>query len=445
MVSIIVPVYNVEKYVGQCIQSIVNQTYSDLEILLLDDGSTDSSGEICREWQRRDPRIIYVVKRNEGQGTIRNLGVRMARGEILSFVDSDDWLELDFIEVMLAAMGDCDMVFCDYSLVKSDQTLVGRRFCKLDRPCTLAQNPLLLYTMGASTGNKLYRREWWIKTKVIQPAYAYEDTSAMPGLWAQANQIAQVQRPLYNYRIDRPESTTNISPKLDDMYRAIEEVIKTFSQSGLREHYRLYLEKYCAMALSIPISRMKDDVAGQRQAHECFYHLFPDARKIDKLPVLLLGGLHGQYTLSKACFLRDEFVRVDWTQDWVQPLQTTDAQLILMDFSSDVLPDPKTLGEILRQVSPQVCLLAGQWSESYGLYGAEQPFAQIDTIRNHNRVAADCCSVLQAYLPHASWLECNEFDFTDSEFIYGCEPQYKNHYFYYSIAEQLWALFRSLL
>ena len=97
LVSVIIPVYNVEKYLEECVDSVLNQTYTNLEILLIDDGSTDSSGRKCDEYQRKDKRIKVVHTENEGLGAARNIGIEICKGEYLSFVDSDDYLELNFI------------------------------------------------------------------------------------------------------------------------------------------------------------------------------------------------------------------------------------------------------------------------------------------------------------------------------------------------------------
>ena len=96
-VSVIVPIYNTEKYLDQCIESIVSQEYADLEILLINDGSTDGSGNICRKWEALDARVRYVEKENEGQGIARNLGIRLAAGEYIIFVDSDDYIERELV------------------------------------------------------------------------------------------------------------------------------------------------------------------------------------------------------------------------------------------------------------------------------------------------------------------------------------------------------------
>ena len=91
-ISIIVPVYRVEQYLDKCIQSIVDQTYSNLEIILIDDGSPDRCPQICDEWSLRDPRIKVIHQENGGVSAARNTGIRVARGDLIYFVDSDDWI-----------------------------------------------------------------------------------------------------------------------------------------------------------------------------------------------------------------------------------------------------------------------------------------------------------------------------------------------------------------
>ena len=97
-ISVIVPVYNVEKYLKKCLNSLINQTLNDIEIICVDDGSTDSSIEILKEFELKDDRIIVISQKNEGAATSRNKGINLAKGEYISFVDSDDWLELDAFE-----------------------------------------------------------------------------------------------------------------------------------------------------------------------------------------------------------------------------------------------------------------------------------------------------------------------------------------------------------
>lgn len=113
LISIIVPVYNVERFLPRCLESLMAQTYETLEIILVDDGATDSSGVICDEYAARDPRIIVIHKKNGGLSSARNAGLEIARGEYIGFVDSDDWVEPEMYGHMLSLMKKYDaMLVC---------------------------------------------------------------------------------------------------------------------------------------------------------------------------------------------------------------------------------------------------------------------------------------------------------------------------------------------
>lgn len=116
MVSIMVPVYNAEKTIDRCISSILNQTFRDYELLLLDDGSTDDSGRICDTYAEKDERVHVLHKENSGVSDTRNQGIAMAKGEYLQFVDSDDWLAPEATGAFVRAVGEsgCDMVIADF-------------------------------------------------------------------------------------------------------------------------------------------------------------------------------------------------------------------------------------------------------------------------------------------------------------------------------------------
>ena len=116
MVSIVVPVYNAEKYLEDCLISLVDQTYENIEIILVDDGSVDDSGRICDSWAEKDDRIIVYHKKNEGVSTTRNFGIQRARGKFLMFVDADDMLVLNAVEYMVKEMikNNSELVVCKY-------------------------------------------------------------------------------------------------------------------------------------------------------------------------------------------------------------------------------------------------------------------------------------------------------------------------------------------
>lgn len=115
-VSVIIPVYNVTKYISKCIESILNQTYTDFELILVNDGSTDNSPEICREYEKRDSRIIVIDKINEGAGMARNAGLDVADGKYIMFIDSDDWVENNMLEYLVDLLknASAEVAICNY-------------------------------------------------------------------------------------------------------------------------------------------------------------------------------------------------------------------------------------------------------------------------------------------------------------------------------------------
>lgn len=120
-ISVIIPVYNVEKYLHRCVNSVLNQTMQEFEIILINDGSTDNSGKICEEYKQMDKRIKVIHKKNARVSAARNDGIRLAKGNYVSFLDSDDWIEPGMFQVMLekAEKLNLDLIMCDYKK-KSD-------------------------------------------------------------------------------------------------------------------------------------------------------------------------------------------------------------------------------------------------------------------------------------------------------------------------------------
>ena len=142
LISVIIPVFNVEKYLRTCLNSVVNQTYSCLEILLIDDGSSDKSGEICAEFARKDARIRLFSQSNSGQAVARNLGLDNAQGEVVSFVDSDDVIAPDFFETLyyLIVNFKTKIAMCAYEPFSDESAILARLQCKnttkFDEICT---------------------------------------------------------------------------------------------------------------------------------------------------------------------------------------------------------------------------------------------------------------------------------------------------------------------
>ena len=129
MISVIVPIYNSEKYLDRCVESVVQQTYSNLEILLVNDGSVDSSGKLCDEWQKKDPRIRVIHKENGGLSDARNAGLDTALGDYIAFLDSDDFLAPDMLQNLLSAVkaADAKIGICNFLYVDEDSRPLSSR------------------------------------------------------------------------------------------------------------------------------------------------------------------------------------------------------------------------------------------------------------------------------------------------------------------------------
>lgn len=205
LISIIVPVYNVEEFLNQCIKSVLGQSYKKLEIILVDDGSTDQSGKICDRYQMTDARIKVIHKENGGLSDARNTGLRLAKGKYYSFIDSDDYISSEMIQTMFDSLkrNQCDIAVCNmmrfgdtvdsvkfYYPAEREQVLAGReRFQTLNQP---------------SVCNKLFCSELFNNIKFPKGKY-YEDTYVYHELLYQAKKIVLTGKDSYWYRA-RPDS-----------------------------------------------------------------------------------------------------------------------------------------------------------------------------------------------------------------------------------------------
>ena len=167
-VSIIIPVYNAEKYLERALSSLINQTLSDIEIICVNDGSTDSSLEILERFSNRDGRIVVITQPNSGQSSARNLGLKLAKGEYIGFLDADDWVEPDCFEKLYSKANGSDISICSIKVCskgeeKTDDSYLSLRvFPKnLDyRTFTHVDCADFLFRICVTPWNKIYRREF---------------------------------------------------------------------------------------------------------------------------------------------------------------------------------------------------------------------------------------------------------------------------------------------
>lgn len=234
LISVIVPVYKVERYLERCVNSICNQTYTNLEIILVNDGSPDRCGEICDAFARKDSRIHVFHKENGGQASARNLGLSVAKGEWIGFVDSDDTIASNMYEKLLeiADTYDADIVCCGIERVDDnghlsyfndqlDDLLVLNR---VDAFQELIQN----YRITNAPVDKLYHKNVFEDVRMLE-GMIYEDFEVMPRVLVNASKVVYTGDPLYYYYMS-PNSTMRaaFSPRQFDVVKASLLRLKTY-------------------------------------------------------------------------------------------------------------------------------------------------------------------------------------------------------------------------
>jgi glycosyltransferase involved in cell wall biosynthesis len=246
-VSVIIPVYNVESYLKKSLDSVVNQTYKELEIIIIDDGATDGSPEICREYQNNDKRIIYLRQANAGLAEARNIGVRVSTGEYVTYLDSDDWFEPTFIEDILTDMlkNDCEIGQCDIYFVDgetNEKELIKLRYDDLvvsPRTDKTVLNKSRQYACG-----KIFRREIVTSHGFRFPKIVYEDI-VTTALIVKADKIAYTPKPLINYLRNRKDSLSNTSGNTKDMVPGLKILKGMFKALGCYDDYKDEYKKIC--------------------------------------------------------------------------------------------------------------------------------------------------------------------------------------------------------
>ena len=227
-VSVIIPVYNTEQYLGQCLDSVIGQTLKDIEIICVDDGSWDRSPEILRWHAAADGRIRIIRQQNSGLGEARNSGLKAATGEYIAFLDSDDWYEPAALEKLYeqAVKDDADICMCGRinhldrcGNEVSYLTLPNKKLYPREQPFSLDRPDSLFDFSDFSVWNKLYRRSFLEENRIrYLPVRLAEDIHFTPVAICSARRITVLYEALVHYRVMRPESLTAMIYKRPEEY-----------------------------------------------------------------------------------------------------------------------------------------------------------------------------------------------------------------------------------
>lgn len=262
LISVIVPIYKVADYLPKCLDSILNQTYKNLEIILVDDGSPDLSPKICDEYATKDSRIIVIHKMNGGLSSARNAGLEIATGEYIAFVDSDDWLEPDMYRILLdlSVRYDADITECAHKECsgveyknEDDKGANGEEIC-FDGFSAIIKNVVnenVIPDLRFEVWDKLYRRGVISDTR-FKVGQIYEDLYFDRMVLKRCNKLVYTCYSGYNYRVNREGSTvTFFNEKKLCKFDEIDEYISEFDSIGecnLAKDFRVF---GCASAIDL--------------------------------------------------------------------------------------------------------------------------------------------------------------------------------------------------
>lgn len=254
MISVIIPVYNVEKYLKRCIESVINQSCSDLEIILVDDGSVDSSLDICKEYAEKDFRIKVLHKENGGLSSARNAGLDIAHGELIAFVDSDDFIHKDMYKIMADAMNktSADMVICGIEYVyENEEEKHNILSINTDIELITVKKPYILRQIAER--NVVTTVQWnkLFKAKLLEGirfpvGKLSEDEFVIHKQLYKCDVITYVEAELYFY-LQRTGSIMHDRRKafkqFDDKVTALQERVEFMQQAGLIEDRDIFIRQ----------------------------------------------------------------------------------------------------------------------------------------------------------------------------------------------------------
>ena len=229
LVSVVVPVYNIKDYIEKCLKSIVSQSYDNLEIVVVDDGSTDGSGKLCDEFAKKDKRVRVFHKKNGGLSDARNFGIKKSQGEIVALVDGDDYVDADYIKAMYEVMvkDDSDMVVCGFdNNIPSSFVVSGEDATK---KLLVEQENIEIVAW-----NKLYKKELFEKGIEYPVGEKHEDALTTYKLFAEVKKVSYVSKSLYHYvkREDSIMGQKDIVGRLEMREKAAKEAVEYFADNS---------------------------------------------------------------------------------------------------------------------------------------------------------------------------------------------------------------------
>ena len=305
-VSVIVPIYNVEKYLEKCINSLLSQTLEDIQIILVNDGSKDNSGNIAKECEKNNKnRIIYVEKENGGLSDARNYGLKYATGDFIAFLDSDDYIEKNAYEEMYnkAIEENADYVECDFIWEFPNKIRVDKQY-------PYKNKKEMLSFVRVVAWNKLIKRQLITDNNLEFPkGLRYEDVEFTYKLIPFINKFTYVDKPFIHY-VQREGSIANVqNERTAEIFTVLDNVIEFYKKNNIYEKYRDELEyNYARYLLCSSLKRMckiKDKTIREKLLTESWKRLnsnFPNWKENVILKTVNIGKNKYMRTVNKSTY-----------------------------------------------------------------------------------------------------------------------------------------------
>ncbi len=242
-VSVIVPVYNVEEYLPKCIESCLAQTFTDFDLILVNDGSKDNSLAICKEYEKKDSRIQVLDKPNGGLSDARNAGMKLVKTPYVYFLDSDDFIEPTLLDKCITKLNetDADMVIFDVYqyFMKTNTKEIIKSGYEIETCVNVKDNPDVLTKVLNAAWNKMYKVSLFKENQIEYPVgYYYEDLGTTYKLMLKAKKICFINEPLYDYLADRPGNITQqFNNKTYHILDMIKENIEYYKKENVFDLY----------------------------------------------------------------------------------------------------------------------------------------------------------------------------------------------------------------
>lgn len=352
-VSVIIPVYNIAPYVDKCIESVVGQTYSDIEILIMEGKSTDGSFEKVEAWSKKDERIRLVSRKDGGLAPARNYAVEMARGKYICFLDGDDWIAEDYIEkAMEYARDDVDLIMTSFVWHHEyDGSEVLCNTCCADGiyEGSDANEEYLLYGNHSAWG-KLIRRDLLYKHDIQQPKLPYEDLAVYPAITLNARKIASANQATLYYRTNRPGSLVSNSDDFKSFYEVMKWAENLLRRNDCYEKHKdffalmMYRQMHVIYKRCIGVDYvglMRSDIENNKY----FAERFLDFRFLDEISWSVYGGFSLRWITHRMCNgyerLVKHFAHVRLTNGAAIPsldislIRDINSDYILLDFMNE--------------------------------------------------------------------------------------------------------------